>query len=227
MTFTARVSRHSKSPITVSGFLLSRFGVIILFKNLSFNHKVLNFTLPFFELQQAETLLCGCLDEKYRRAVPEVAIYLKEGVGNQTRIDYGTGGLVQYKLRQQCWSVDLFLYLLCANQTRLEYWLWNFEGIWSVLVFSYLCDVKLVFIAISSELKKPVCILIGRISVIQSITICTDPIFSCMYHLKQKLTVSRLIYISVLFVSLAARQRERWKGPSNRTSSGGASRPVV
>ena len=42
-------------------------------------------------LQQADTLLVDSLEEKYRKAVPEVAVYLKEGVGNKTRIDYGTG----------------------------------------------------------------------------------------------------------------------------------------
>jgi len=49
----------------------------------------------FFVLQQAETLVKDCLEKNDHRAVPEIAVYLKEAVGNQTRIDYGTGiGLI-------------------------------------------------------------------------------------------------------------------------------------
>lgn len=39
----------------------------------------------------AEDEIKACLDEKYHKAVPEVTVYLVEGVGNDTRIDYGTG----------------------------------------------------------------------------------------------------------------------------------------
>jgi len=36
-------------------------------------------------------LVLEAVDAKYHCAVPEIAVYLKEGIGNQTRIDYGTG----------------------------------------------------------------------------------------------------------------------------------------
>jgi len=45
--------------------------------------------------QQAETLVREVVHEKFHCAVPEITVYLKEGVGNQTRIDYGTGELYQ------------------------------------------------------------------------------------------------------------------------------------
>lgn len=41
--------------------------------------------------QNAEALVRNALDEKFQRAVPEITVYLVEGVGNSTRIDYGTG----------------------------------------------------------------------------------------------------------------------------------------
>lgn len=41
--------------------------------------------------QNAESLLNEVFEEKFRKAVPEISVYLVEGVGNSTRIDYGTG----------------------------------------------------------------------------------------------------------------------------------------
>ncbi|XP_026777692.2 serine/threonine-protein phosphatase 2A activator isoform X1 [Pangasianodon hypophthalmus] len=41
--------------------------------------------------QEAEALVAAVLPDKLSAAVPEVAVYLKEAVGNSTRIDYGTG----------------------------------------------------------------------------------------------------------------------------------------
>jgi len=41
--------------------------------------------------ENAESLLAECLDEKFHLAIPEIAVYLVESVGNSTRIDYGTG----------------------------------------------------------------------------------------------------------------------------------------
>ncbi|XP_021345411.1 serine/threonine-protein phosphatase 2A activator-like isoform X1 [Mizuhopecten yessoensis] len=40
---------------------------------------------------RSETLLKDVLDEKFHAAIPEIAVYLQEGIGNGTRIDYGTG----------------------------------------------------------------------------------------------------------------------------------------
>ena len=37
----------------------------------------------------------GVLDEKFHAAIPEIAVYLQEGIGNSTRIDYGTGNTIQ------------------------------------------------------------------------------------------------------------------------------------
>jgi len=44
-------------------------------------------------LQQAESLVHDVVDEKFHSAIQEITVYLKEGIGNQTRIDYGTGQL--------------------------------------------------------------------------------------------------------------------------------------
>ena len=41
--------------------------------------------------QEAENLVATVVPTNLAAAVPEVAVYLKESVGNSTRIDYGTG----------------------------------------------------------------------------------------------------------------------------------------
>lgn len=41
--------------------------------------------------QEAERLVATVVPTDLAAAVPEVAVYLKESVGNSTRIDYGTG----------------------------------------------------------------------------------------------------------------------------------------
>ncbi|XP_037082099.1 serine/threonine-protein phosphatase 2A activator-like [Pollicipes pollicipes] len=41
--------------------------------------------------ERAESLLREALPDRLHRAVPELAVYLTESVGNATRIDYGTG----------------------------------------------------------------------------------------------------------------------------------------
>ncbi|KAK2120429.1 hypothetical protein P7K49_001815 [Saguinus oedipus] len=43
--------------------------------------------------EEAENLVATVVPTHLAAAVPEVAVYLKESVGNSTRIDYGTGGL--------------------------------------------------------------------------------------------------------------------------------------
>ena len=43
--------------------------------------------------QTAEDILRDALDQKFHRAVPEIATYLKDSFGNPIRIDYGTGKL--------------------------------------------------------------------------------------------------------------------------------------
>jgi serine/threonine-protein phosphatase 2A activator len=46
----------------------------------------------FKRLQEgADALLKDALEEKYHKCIPELRVYLVEGVGNSTRIDYGTG----------------------------------------------------------------------------------------------------------------------------------------
>lgn len=42
-------------------------------------------------LQEAESLVSAVLPPDKQAAAPEIALYLKESVGNATRIDYGTG----------------------------------------------------------------------------------------------------------------------------------------
>lgn len=42
-------------------------------------------------LQEAEALVSAVLPAEKDAAAPEIAVYLKEAVGNPTRIDYGTG----------------------------------------------------------------------------------------------------------------------------------------
>lgn len=42
-------------------------------------------------MQNVENLVQEVVGEECSRAVPEISVYLVEGVGNSTRIDYGTG----------------------------------------------------------------------------------------------------------------------------------------
>ncbi|MGH0146054.1 UNVERIFIED_CONTAM: hypothetical protein FKN15_007597 [Acipenser sinensis] len=48
-------------------------------------------SVALFPSQEAENLLRSVIPPALGAAVPEVALYLKEAVGNSTRIDYGTG----------------------------------------------------------------------------------------------------------------------------------------
>lgn len=45
----------------------------------------------FCVFQEAEKLVATVIPKHLADAAPEVAVYLKESVGNSTRIDYGTG----------------------------------------------------------------------------------------------------------------------------------------
>lgn len=45
----------------------------------------------FHVFQEAERLVSAVIPKHLADAAPEVAVYLKESVGNSTRIDYGTG----------------------------------------------------------------------------------------------------------------------------------------
>lgn len=45
----------------------------------------------FCVFQEAENLVATVIPKHLASAAPEVAVYLKESVGNSTRIDYGTG----------------------------------------------------------------------------------------------------------------------------------------
>ena len=45
----------------------------------------------FCVFQEAEKLVATVIPKHLAEAAPEVAVYLKESVGNSTRIDYGTG----------------------------------------------------------------------------------------------------------------------------------------
>jgi len=45
----------------------------------------------FCVFQEAENLVATVIPKHLADAAPEVAVYLKESVGNSTRIDYGTG----------------------------------------------------------------------------------------------------------------------------------------
>lgn len=45
----------------------------------------------FCVFQEAEKLVLAVIPKHLADAAPEVAVYLKESVGNSTRIDYGTG----------------------------------------------------------------------------------------------------------------------------------------
>lgn len=45
-------------------------------------------------VKEAESLVSAVLPADKCAAAPEIAVYLKESVGNATRIDYGTGNRI-------------------------------------------------------------------------------------------------------------------------------------
>jgi serine/threonine-protein phosphatase 2A activator len=47
-------------------------------------------------------LLQEALPERFHRAVPEIMLYLSEGFGNSTRIDYGTGHEMSFIMLMCC-----------------------------------------------------------------------------------------------------------------------------
>lgn len=50
-----------------------------------------NFKYVLSSFQESIFLIQDVLPEVLHRAVPEIMVYLVEGFGNSTRIDYGTG----------------------------------------------------------------------------------------------------------------------------------------
>lgn len=68
-------------------------------------------------LQEAEALVTTVLPSDRHDAAPEIAVYLKESVGNSTRIDYGTGlclnicvycNCISYMFVCGCFSIVVF-----------------------------------------------------------------------------------------------------------------------
>lgn len=50
------------------------------------------------------------LPEQFHRAVPEISVYLVEGFGNSTRIDYGTGHEMAFLWHLSClFKIGFFL----------------------------------------------------------------------------------------------------------------------
>jgi serine/threonine-protein phosphatase 2A activator len=56
----------------------------------------------FLSQQGATQLLQEALPERFHRAVPEIILYLSEGFGNPTRIDYGTGHEMSFIMLMCC-----------------------------------------------------------------------------------------------------------------------------
>ena len=52
--------------------------------------------------QGATQLLQVALPEQFHRAIPEIMLYLAEGFGNPTRIDYGTGHEMSFIMLMCC-----------------------------------------------------------------------------------------------------------------------------
>jgi len=78
-------------------------------------------------LQQAESLLHEVVDEKFYCALPEITVYLKESIGNQTRIDYGTGSVISVRYLSVENIIGLVLHYI--KQYRVD------------CVIEYLCTV--------------------------------------------------------------------------------------
>lgn len=55
--------------------------------------------------QEAEALVAAVLPAEKAAAAPEISVYLKEAVGNPTRIDYGTGTGLDQNLCTPCFPL--------------------------------------------------------------------------------------------------------------------------
>lgn len=66
----------------------------------------------FHVFQEAEKLVSAVIPKHLADAAPEVAVYLKESVGNSTRIDYGTGtwACTLAKAGRDLWNWVLYLF---------------------------------------------------------------------------------------------------------------------
>jgi len=53
-------------------------------------------------VEYAAPLLKAALPEKFHKAIPEISVYLIEGFGNSTRIDYGTGHEMSFVMFLYC-----------------------------------------------------------------------------------------------------------------------------
>jgi serine/threonine-protein phosphatase 2A activator len=53
-------------------------------------------------VNEAPRLLKQALPEKFHKAIPEMAPYLNESMGNSTRIDYGTGHELAFVMFMYC-----------------------------------------------------------------------------------------------------------------------------
>jgi len=64
------------------------------------DHYFIRLLFRCFAYQNGPGLVGDILGEKCAAATEEVSTYLIEGVGNQTRIDYGTGRKIRYGIQK-------------------------------------------------------------------------------------------------------------------------------
>uniref|UniRef100_A0A1A8B9Q8 Serine/threonine-protein phosphatase 2A activator n=1 Tax=Nothobranchius furzeri TaxID=105023 RepID=A0A1A8B9Q8_NOTFU len=94
--------------------------------------------------QEAETLVSAVLPADRSAAAPEIAVYLKESVGNPTRIDYGTelgfdASLVRPSYN--IWNICVFLrYLQVMRKLQKTYRMEpaGSQGVWGLDDFQFL-----------------------------------------------------------------------------------------
>uniref|UniRef100_A0A8D1F421 Serine/threonine-protein phosphatase 2A activator n=1 Tax=Sus scrofa TaxID=9823 RepID=A0A8D1F421_PIG len=91
LTFEYRVSEAIEKLVTLLNTLDSHFQPDAASGHLPTGMLSAATTLCLLCYQEAENLVASVVPTHLAAAVPEVSVYLKESVGNSTRIDYGTG----------------------------------------------------------------------------------------------------------------------------------------
>ena len=83
-------------------------------------------------MQNGKQLIEDCLDEPLKKASEELSVYLIESVGNETRIDYGTGKYTGYSKNLKIKNINFFLKCSLIQNKFGAHWIQIREPIYMI-----------------------------------------------------------------------------------------------